>query len=135
MEPVESQGTIADGLDVPAALMGHGILRAISESGGAAVAVGEDRIRAAFERPGRHGVNAGYEASATLAGFESLRERGSLPAGAKVLLLDTGSHLIPLGWRILALNDSASNTAQEVLLSTDVGGCTQWDAWKVRSRS
>ena len=39
MAPVESKGTIADGLDVPGAIMGHGILSAIRQSGGTAVAV------------------------------------------------------------------------------------------------
>ena len=32
VRPVESRGTIADGLDVPGAIMGHGILRTIRES-------------------------------------------------------------------------------------------------------
>ncbi len=100
VEPIESRGTIADGLDVPAAIMGHAILRAIRESGGGAVAVAEDRIRAAFVRLGRHGINAGYEAAATLAGLESLRESGSVPEAARVLLLNTGSHLIPLAGSI-----------------------------------
>lgn len=48
VEPVESLGTIADGLDVPGAIMGHGMLRAIRESGGSAVAVQEDEIVEAF---------------------------------------------------------------------------------------
>ncbi len=94
--PVSSSGTVADGLDVPAAIMGHGILRALRESGGLAVAVSEESIVAAFRRLGGCGVGAGYESAATLAGLEALREAGEIPDGARVLLLATGSQLIPL---------------------------------------
>jgi threonine synthase len=94
--PVISRGTIADGLDVPGAIMGHGILRAIRESGGTAVAVSEEAIVAAFVRYGRSGVPAGYESAATLAALVALREAGRVADGARVLLLNTGSHLIPL---------------------------------------
>ena len=44
MEPVSSRGTVADGLDVPAAIMGHGILRAIQASEGGVVRLFERAI-------------------------------------------------------------------------------------------
>lgn len=94
--PVTSRGTVADGLDVPAAIMGHAILRVLRESGGTAVAVSEEAIRRAFARYGEAGVPAGLESAATLAGLLALRDAGEVTGGVRVLLLNTGSHLIPL---------------------------------------
>src|SRR4029453_3654051 len=37
--PVLSQRTLADGLDVPGAIMGHSMLAAVRESGGAAISI------------------------------------------------------------------------------------------------
>ncbi|MFI5143074.1 MAG: pyridoxal-phosphate dependent enzyme [Thermoanaerobaculales bacterium] len=95
--PVTSRGTIADGLDVPAAIMGHGILRALRESGGTAVAVSEVEIASAFVHFGEVGINAGYESAACLAALGRLRQKGVVRDGAKVLLLATASHLIAMG--------------------------------------
>ena len=94
--PVTSRGTVADGLDVPGAIMGHGILRAVRESGGTAVAVPEDGIVSAFARYGRLGIPAGYESAATFAALLALRTKSVVPDGARVLLLNTGSQLVPL---------------------------------------
>ena len=94
--PVMSRGTVADGLDVPGAIMGQGILRVLRESGGTAVAVSEEAIKRAFARYGEVGVPAGYESAATLAGLLALRDAGEVGDGARILLLNTGSHLIPL---------------------------------------
>lgn len=94
--PVQSQGTVADGLDVPGAIMGHAILAALRESGGCGVAVEEAEIRRAFADLGRLGIGAGYESAATLAALRAERASGRLQAGASALLLLTGSHLIPL---------------------------------------
>ena len=96
VEPVASRGTAADGLDVPGAIMGHAILRALRDSGGRAVAVSEAAIARAFDRFGRLGIAAGLESAATLAALAAMRERGAVRAGERVLLLLTGSHLIPL---------------------------------------
>jgi threonine synthase len=96
VEPVVSRGTIADGLDVPGAIMGHGILRALRDSGGTAVAVGEDEMRAAFADYGRLGICAGVESAATLAALRALRADGTVRPGESVMLLNTGSQLIPL---------------------------------------
>ncbi len=96
VEPVESRGTVADGLDVPGAIMGHGILRSVRESGGTAVAVSEASIVEAFHDCGRHGLAVSYESSATLAAVRRLRGDDVIKEGDRVLLLLTASHLIPL---------------------------------------
>ncbi len=94
VEPVTSQGTIADGLDVPGAIMGHAMLRVLRESGGRAVAVSEDAMRAEFSRLGSLGVCANYEGAATLAALRMLREAGTLAAGGSALLLNTSNHVV-----------------------------------------
>ncbi len=96
VQAVESRGTIADGLDVPGAIMGHSILYTIRESGGTAVAVSERAIQDAFRLLGQHGVAVSYESAATLAAAMELRSRGAIASGQRVLLLLTASHLIPL---------------------------------------
>jgi threonine synthase len=100
VEPVESQGTVADGLDVPGAIMGHGILATIRDSGGTAVAVSEAAILDAFATLGRHGVPASYEGAATLAALRRLRRDGVVAAGSRVLLLLTATHFVSLAQRI-----------------------------------
>ncbi|MCU0302544.1 MAG: threonine synthase [Thermoanaerobaculales bacterium] len=99
VEPVESRGTVADGLDVPGAIMGHGILRTIRESRGAAVAVAEAEILEAFAECGRHGIAASFEAAAVVAALHRLRGEGVIADSERALLLLTAGHLIPLGKR------------------------------------
>ncbi len=99
VRPVESVGTIADGLDVPGAIMGHGILRTIRESDGTAVAVSEEEILARFSDCGRIGVAASFESAAVVAALHRLLEAGIVSSGERVLLLLTAGHLIPLGQR------------------------------------
>ncbi len=89
VEPVDSGGTVADGLDVPRAIMGHRMLSALRDSGGTAVAVRESDIVAAFAEYGRRGVSAGYESATLLAALRSLRAEGTVAAGSRVLLLHT----------------------------------------------
>ena len=97
VEPVESEGTVADGLDVPGAIMGHGILATIRESGGTAVAVSEAAILDAFRVLGRNGVAASYEGAATLAALRKLRADGLIAVESRVLLLLTANHFVSLG--------------------------------------
>ena len=97
VRPIESKGTIADGLDVPGAIMGHGILRSIRESGGTAVAVSEDEILARFSECGAIGVAASFESAAVVAAMHRMRAAGTIADGERVLLLLTAGHLIPLG--------------------------------------
>jgi threonine synthase len=101
VEPVASRGTIADGLDVPGAIMGHGILRVIRDSEGTAVAVSEDEILAGFRRCGSLGVAASFESAAVVAALFRLRSTGTIADGERVLLLLTAGHLIALGQRIV----------------------------------
>jgi threonine synthase len=96
VEPVVSQGTIADGLDVPGAIMGHGMLAVLRESGGSAVAVSEAAIASAFARCGALGVATSYEGAATLAAARELRAHQGIERGARVLLLLTASQLVAL---------------------------------------
>jgi threonine synthase len=94
--PVTSRGTVADGLDVPGAIMGHAMLQVLRDSGGAAVAVSEAEIVRAFGDYGRLGVPGGYESAATLAALRALRRDGWVREGERALLVNTGSHLIAL---------------------------------------
>jgi len=96
VETVESKGTIADGLDVPGAIMGHGILQSIRDSNGTAVAVSEAAILDAFKLLGQHGIGASYESAATLAALRKLRADGMIPVGSRVLLLLTATHFVSL---------------------------------------
>lgn len=89
VDAVTSRGTIADGLDVPGAIMGHDILRALRETGGRAVAVAEDTLLPAARRAGRHGLPAGLESAALLAALDVLRQTSWIAPGERVLLLVT----------------------------------------------
>ena len=94
--PIVSGGTIADGLDVPGAIMGHAMLSALRESEGFATSVDELGIEKAFADLGRLGIGAGYESAATLAALRKARASGVVARRARVLLLLTGSQLISL---------------------------------------
>jgi threonine synthase len=97
--PITSGGTIADGLDVPGAIMGHAMLAALRQSNGFACAVTEASIERAFSDLGRLGVGAGYESAATLAALRDARRSGQIEQNARVLLLFTGSQLLALARR------------------------------------
>jgi threonine synthase len=99
VSPVSSGGTIADGLDVPGAIMGHSMLAVLRESHGFARRVREESIEQAFIDLGRLGIGAGYESAATLAALRGARQDGQIAGGARVLLLLTGSQLIALARR------------------------------------
>jgi threonine synthase len=96
VSPVVSRGTLADGLDVPGAIMGHAMLAALRQSNGLALSVSESEIDGAFHDLGRLGIGAGHESAATLAALRRARGASAIAAGARVLLLLTGSHLIPI---------------------------------------
>jgi threonine synthase len=93
-EPWANARTAAAGLRVPKPFADFLILRAVRETAGAAVAVGEDDIHAAIGDLAREaGVLAAPEGAAALAGARRFRERGDLAAGERVVLLNTGSAL------------------------------------------
>lgn len=94
MTPWPDPVTVASGLRVPAPLGDRLILRAIRESGGAAVAVQDAdlaetaRVVAALE-----GVDLSPEGGATLAAVRQLVQRGMLQPEEKVVAFNTGA-----GW-------------------------------------
>lgn len=96
VEPITSKGTLADGLDVPGAIMGHSIMRTLRGSAGMACAVSEDAIVTQYRRLGAHGVSASFEGGATLAAVVSMLEKGQLKKGERVLLLITAGQLVAL---------------------------------------
>lgn len=90
----EEPRTAAWGLRVPGALGDFLILRALRESGGGAVAVGEQEMaNGAAELGRRAAVGASIEGGATWAGAVELRRRGELRDGETVVLFNTGNLL------------------------------------------
>jgi threonine synthase len=93
-EPWPDPETVAAGLRVPGPLGGPLILRAIEDTGGAAVAVSDDvlkeheRLMAAEE-----GIDACPEGGAALAVARVLLERGKIRADERVVVFNTGA-----GW-------------------------------------
>ncbi|MEN9580798.1 MAG: hypothetical protein RJA70_3807 [Pseudomonadota bacterium] len=86
---VESKGTLADGLDVPAAIMGHEILRILRASKGDAVSVSETAIAGDFKDLGRLGMTGGYESAATVSGLRRALREGRIERKSRVLLIFT----------------------------------------------
>ena len=86
--------TVADGLRVPRAIGDFLILRALRESGGAAVAVDDDAMIAAMREMGRlEGISAAPEGGATLCALRRLLERGVIRRSDRVVLFNTGGAL------------------------------------------
>jgi len=93
-EPWQDAATLADGLRVPAAVGDFLILRALRESGGAAVAVPDEEMIAAANLLGRtQGLFVCPEGGATLAAFHHLRDQGWIGDDETVVLFNTGSGL------------------------------------------
>jgi threonine synthase len=90
-EPWENVRTRASGIRVPSAVGDFLILDALRESGGTAVAVGEDSISEMQAFAGRMG--AGYvspESAAALAAVPELRDRGEIDRHDQVVVFDCG---------------------------------------------
>ena len=86
--------TVADGLRVPRAIGDFLILRALRDSGGAAVAVDDDAMIAAMREMGRlEGISAAPEGGATLCALRLLLERGVIRRTDRVVLFNTGGAL------------------------------------------
>jgi threonine synthase len=93
-EAWEGATTIADGLRVPRAIGDFLILRAIRESGGAAVRVSDPSMVDAMRQIGRReGVSAAPEGGAALVAIERLVADGSIKPGDSVILFNTGGAL------------------------------------------
>ncbi len=92
--PWEGAETIADGLRVPSAVGDFLILRAVRESGGMAIAVDDDDIRAAMLETGRtEGLLVAPEAAATLVALRALQADGKIQADERIVLFLTGGGL------------------------------------------
>jgi threonine synthase len=86
--------TVASGLRVPAPLGDRLILRALRESGGAAVAVTDEVLQQEATQASREeGVDFSPEGGAGLAAARVLRERGQIGAEDRVIVFNTGA-----GW-------------------------------------
>jgi threonine synthase len=93
-EPWQNAATIADGLRVPAAVGDFLMLRAIRDSGGTAIAVSDDEIRAAQKELGRNeGLFVAPEAAATVSALRHMAADGSIQPNERVVLLITGNGL------------------------------------------
>lgn len=92
--PWEGAATIADGLRVPAAVGDFLILRAVRESGGTAIAVDDDDIRAAMLETGRmEGLFVAPEAAATLVALRALLASDIIRPDERIVLFFTGGGL------------------------------------------
>jgi threonine synthase len=88
----EDSATIAHGICVPQALGDFLILRAVRESGGAALAVSEEAIVDAWrDAASADGMLLCPEGAATLAGLRLARERGLVGVGERVVLFNCAS--------------------------------------------
>ncbi len=97
-EPWEGAATYASGLRVPGAVGDFLILRALRESGGGAVAVGDRDMAGAVKAVGAAtGVFAAPEGGATAAALPALRDMGLLNERDEVVLFNTGSGLKYVG--------------------------------------
>jgi threonine synthase len=86
--------TVASGLRVPVAFADRLILQAIRETGGTALAVAdEDMLDGMNDLARGEGCFACPEGGATLAALRRLRASGEVPAGARVVIYNTGSGL------------------------------------------
>ena len=93
-DPWPDARTVADGLRVPKAIGDFLILRALRDSGGAAVAVDDDAMIAAMREIGRlEGISAAPEGGATLCALRLLLERGVIRRSERVVLFNTGGAL------------------------------------------
>ncbi len=100
-EPWADAQTVASGLRVPAPFADRLILRALRETGGAAVAVGEEEmLDGMFDLAAHEGAFACPEGGATFAALRRMRESGEVGPRERVVIYDTGSGLkYPEAWR------------------------------------
>jgi threonine synthase len=90
-QPWEGAATFAAGIRVPSAIGDYLALKAVRESGGTAVAVSDQEIRAAqLEMARELGIYSAPEGAATWAALRMLRQRTFLSGGEHVVLFATG---------------------------------------------
>ena len=96
--PWQGAHTYASGLRVPGAVGDFLMLRAIRESGGAAVAIPDEEMRRWTPIVGGDtGIFCAPEGAATAAAVQVLRESGAIRAEDSVVLFNTGSGLKYVG--------------------------------------
>jgi threonine synthase len=90
--PVPPGRTVATGLNV-AQNVGHvNVLRVIRATGGCALTVGDDAVRAVIRREWRERRNAwSPEGAAAVAALPELADRGLIHRGDRVVLVNTAS--------------------------------------------
>ncbi len=94
VEPWGAPKTAAHGLRVPRPYADRLILRAVRESGGVGACVSdEEMVQAQRELAREEGILACLEGAAALAGLTRLVRAGQVEAGARVVVLNTGSGL------------------------------------------
>ena len=87
-EPV----SIADGIRVPEPFGGYLVLRAVRDTGGTAITVTDEEMKAAIgEMASSEGVFPCPEGAAPLAGLRRLLEQGAVSPDESIILLNTGS--------------------------------------------
>ena len=92
--PWEDAHTIADGLRVPKAIGDFLVLRAVRESGGAAVAVGDAEMVAGMRDLGKlEGISAAPEGGAALHALRVLISDGRIKSNDTVVIFNTGGAL------------------------------------------
>jgi threonine synthase len=93
-EPWQHASTIADGLRVPRAIGDFLVLRAIRESGGAALSVADvDMVAAMRELGATEGLSAAPESGAALQAVKTLVSRGDIGHADCVVVFNTGGAL------------------------------------------
>ncbi len=93
-EPWPEPRTVASGLQVPAPLGGKLMLRAMRESGGAAVAVTDEQLTEGQQDLAvNEGIDACPEGGATLAALRRLSQNGTIGPDESVVMFNTGA-----GW-------------------------------------
>jgi threonine synthase len=93
-EPWQNASTVADGLRVPKAIGDFLVLRAVRESGGAAVAVDDaDMVSAMKEIGSLEGISAAPEGGAAVHALKVLIEQGRVRPTDTVVVFNTGGAL------------------------------------------
>lgn len=101
VEPWTAPDTVASGLCVPAPFAGRLMLRALAETGGAALAVSEAELLDGMRALAAEGCLACPEGGATVAALPLLREGGLIGPDDRVVVFNTGSGLKYLeAWRL-----------------------------------
>ncbi|TME13623.1 MAG: pyridoxal-phosphate dependent enzyme, partial [Chloroflexi bacterium] len=90
-QPWQGAATIAAGIRVPSAIGDYLVLQAVRDSGGTALAVADDEIRAAQREMARDtGIYTSLEGAATWAALIALQRRGFVSGHEDIVLFATG---------------------------------------------